>query len=65
MYCFILARTFAFCCLVITLCTFQCAVTAAVNESRRALKVNDVFFIVGVIVLIIAKMKALKCKPSA
>ena len=42
----------------LTSCAFRRAATAtaAVSESRRALRVNDFFFIVGVIVLIIAKI---------
>ena len=40
----------------LTSCAFRRASTAAVSESRRALRVNDFFLIVGVIVLIIAKI---------
>ena len=43
----------------LTSCAFRCAATAAVSESRRAPRVNDVFFIVGVIVLIIAKITSI------
>ena len=40
----------------LTSCAFRRAATAVVSESRRALRVNDVFCIVGEIVLIIAKI---------
>ena len=53
----------------LTSCAFRRAAVAAVSESRRALRVNDVFFIVGVIVLIIAKITSImhdwRCNGSS